>query len=273
MATSLGEKLRTAREAQGIPLREVADQTRIAAHYLNAIEADDYKILPGGIFNKGFIKSFAKYVGVDENEALSDYARFMAESGLTAEEANQTPRQREVMIGDESSSSIVTVVLALLILGVLAGGVYFAVQYFRNPDQIAATATPTPTPNNSASNSNAATITNTATTPAVIPSVADGLKVELKVSEDVSFDITLDGKKQTPLLKVGESKTVAAQQSIRIRYAKVKAPMIQMTLNGQPAIVSSTPKVPNGNGVEFEITKENFAQYLQSNVQPTPPTQ
>ena len=75
MPESLGEKLRQAREERSISISEVAEQTRISALYLEAIENDDYRTLPGGIFNKGFVKSFAKYVGIDEQEALQDYAR------------------------------------------------------------------------------------------------------------------------------------------------------------------------------------------------------
>ena len=78
MALSLGEKLQQAREERGISISEVAEQTRISSHYLEGIEADDYSTLPGGIFNKGFVKSYAKYVGVDEQEALQDYARLVA---------------------------------------------------------------------------------------------------------------------------------------------------------------------------------------------------
>ncbi len=60
MSLTLGEKLRQAREARGITLSEVAEQTRIAPLYIESIENDDYRGLPGGIFNKGLVKSFAK---------------------------------------------------------------------------------------------------------------------------------------------------------------------------------------------------------------------
>ena len=65
MAASFGEELRLAREARGVTLRQISDQTRISIRYLEAIEANDYKRLPGGIFNRSFIKAYAKYVGYD----------------------------------------------------------------------------------------------------------------------------------------------------------------------------------------------------------------
>ncbi len=81
MSITLGEKLRQAREAHGLSISQVAEQTRISALYLSCIENDDFRILPGGIFNKGFVKSFAKAVGMDEQEALHDYAQLIINQG------------------------------------------------------------------------------------------------------------------------------------------------------------------------------------------------
>ena len=77
----MGEKLRQAREERGISISEVAEQTRISPMYLESIEEDNYKPLPGGIFNKGFVKSYAKYVGLDEQEALLDIPGMIAKRG------------------------------------------------------------------------------------------------------------------------------------------------------------------------------------------------
>jgi cytoskeleton protein RodZ len=66
MAESIGEKLRLARETRGIALRDISDQTRISMRYLEAIESDDYRRLPGGIFNRSFIRAYAKSIGYDD---------------------------------------------------------------------------------------------------------------------------------------------------------------------------------------------------------------
>ncbi|HEX8367102.1 MAG TPA: helix-turn-helix domain-containing protein, partial [Pyrinomonadaceae bacterium] len=105
MSLTLGEKLRQAREARGISISEVAEQTRISALYLEAIENNDYRTLPGGIFNKGFVKSFAKFVGVDEHEALQDYSRLLAEQGTDSGDDPKTYRP-EVLTDDYSRSSM-----------------------------------------------------------------------------------------------------------------------------------------------------------------------
>ena len=82
---SLGEQLRRARLERGVNLREVSEQTRITMRHLEAIEADDIKALPGGIFNKSFVKSFARHVGFPEARAVELYEQTLRERGLHAE--------------------------------------------------------------------------------------------------------------------------------------------------------------------------------------------
>jgi cytoskeletal protein RodZ len=120
MAATIGEQLRLAREDRGIPLREISDQTRISMHYLEAIETNDYKRLPGGIFNRSFVKAYAKYVGYDEKDAIDGYARFMRESGNPIEDVVTTPLTSKVYTDAPATRSpVLTVVLAIVILAAL----------------------------------------------------------------------------------------------------------------------------------------------------------
>ncbi len=120
MAATIGEQLRLAREGRGIPLREISDQTRISMHYLEAIETNDYKRLPGGIFNRSFVKAYARYVGYDEKEAIEGYTRYMRELGDTGDEVGSTPYQSKVYTDTPATRSpILTVVLAIVILAIL----------------------------------------------------------------------------------------------------------------------------------------------------------
>ena len=120
MATTIGEQLRLAREGRGIPLREISDQTRISMHYLEAIETNDYKRLPGGIFNRSFVKAYARYVGYDEKEAVEGYTRYMREQGDSGEEVASTPYHSKVYTDATATRSpILTVVLAIVILAIL----------------------------------------------------------------------------------------------------------------------------------------------------------
>jgi cytoskeleton protein RodZ len=130
--SSLGEKLRQAREARGVSLGEVAEQTRISTHYLEAIESDDYRNLPGGIFNKGFVKAFAKYVGVDEQEALQDYSKIVSEQGDKLSEPELKVNRPEVLTDDSvgRSSMLPTIIFAAVILGLMTWGILAALNWY-----------------------------------------------------------------------------------------------------------------------------------------------
>ena len=68
----VGEKLRAAREAKGWSLAQVAAETRITQRHLALIEAGDFGALPGRTYSVGFSKTYAKLVGLDENEIADD---------------------------------------------------------------------------------------------------------------------------------------------------------------------------------------------------------
>ena len=132
MAASIGEQLRLAREERGIPLREICEQTRISVHYLEAIEANDYKRLPGGVFNRSFIKAYARCVGYDEREAIEGYTRYLREHGDTSDEVNTTPMHSKVYTETPATRSpLLTVVLAVLILALLTAAALAALHWFQ----------------------------------------------------------------------------------------------------------------------------------------------
>lgn len=136
MAASIGEQLRLAREERGIPLREICDQTRISVHYLEAIEANDYKRLPGGVFNRSFIKAYARCVGYDEREAVEGYTRYLREHGGSGDEVNTTPITSKVYTETPATRSpLLTVVLALLILALLTAAALGALHWFQRKAQ------------------------------------------------------------------------------------------------------------------------------------------
>src|ERR1044072_8709624 len=75
---TLGEELRHRREERNIDLTDIAESTKIGIRFLKAIEADNYAILPGGIFTRSFIRAFAKRVGMNEDEAMDMYVQQVA---------------------------------------------------------------------------------------------------------------------------------------------------------------------------------------------------
>lgn len=70
---SLGARLKREREQRKITLEEISLSTKIGTRFLLAIEEEQFDQLPGGIFNKGFVKAYARSVGVDETEAVAEY--------------------------------------------------------------------------------------------------------------------------------------------------------------------------------------------------------
>jgi len=70
---SFGERLRRERELRGIKLDEISESTKISKRNLLALEEEHFDQLPGGIFNKGFVRAYARYLGLDEEQAVNDF--------------------------------------------------------------------------------------------------------------------------------------------------------------------------------------------------------
>jgi len=68
-----GKKFRKARESKELSLEAVSNVTKISARMLQAIEDEDFDRLPGGVFNKGFIRAYAKHLGLDSEIAITEY--------------------------------------------------------------------------------------------------------------------------------------------------------------------------------------------------------
>lgn len=92
---SLGDYLKQARKKKGLSLEKVASQTRIQEHHLQALEAEDFGNLPAKVFAKGFVRSYAKALGLDEEEALQ---HFLQASGTFYEQLQPDQSQPHVQV-------------------------------------------------------------------------------------------------------------------------------------------------------------------------------
>lgn len=259
MAESLGEKLRLAREARGITISEVSAQTRIATRYLEAIEENNYKPLPGGVFNKGFIKAYAKYVGVDETEALNDYARIMASQSEPEEEETRY-RRPSVMTDDSRRSSWTSLIFAVIILVLMTGGILALVQWYRNEPTEPAKNPPANNANNAVAN------TNTASNSTTAPAAVDNLKIELRSVAQTGTSVTtwVDEKKEFATVLPSAPMTYEPQTSFRIAYSRSHAENVQLVLNGKTIQLPLKPFPLNDSNIRFEISKANAAQIMQA---------
>ncbi len=82
---AFGEKLRKQREQRGIALDAISNTTKISTRMLRALEDEHFDQLPGGVFNKGFVRAYARQVGLDEEEAIADYLAALRESQIQAQ--------------------------------------------------------------------------------------------------------------------------------------------------------------------------------------------
>jgi transcriptional regulator with XRE-family HTH domain len=121
---NFGERLKRERELREVTLEEVTQATRIGSRFLEALENEEWDKLPGGVFNRGFVRSIAHYLGLDEEAFLAEYDMAHA---AHADQLNQKHLQK---IEDRIPPTPVWIPVAL-VLGVLLslaaiifGGIY-----------------------------------------------------------------------------------------------------------------------------------------------------
>jgi len=117
--SQLGERLRAAREAQGIPVSQAAADTRILPRYIIALEDNDFQHLPGDVYARGFLRNYANYLNIPAEELIELYR---VERGttdpITITRTTTAPRIRGIFV--PSFFGVFFVVIALLGLSYLA---------------------------------------------------------------------------------------------------------------------------------------------------------
>lgn len=135
-----GERLREAREAQGLSLAEIAARTRVPVRQLEAIEASDFAVLPSITYSVGFAKAYARAVGVDEVSIAREVR------GHSAQPVTPRRPEYETYTTDERAArtptrglSIAALIVAVLV--VVGAALWYGTGLFRDRDD-AALATP-----------------------------------------------------------------------------------------------------------------------------------
>ncbi|GAC1446476.1 MAG: DUF4115 domain-containing protein [Pyrinomonadaceae bacterium] len=271
---SLGAQLRRAREARGLSLNEIAEETRISRRYLEAIESDDYTKLPGGIFNRSFVKTYARKVGFDEKRALEDYSREMRERGGTEGEENSPGKQRQPVYTNEAGRpSRGKFLLSLVVAAIIAGGAYLFKQWNDKRSTMTPVSTANATANknaNVASNSNAVAANVNAPATSSVTTSANSLRIAVKTrGEDMWMrSYTDDGKGIEKILKANETAEFTPQRNFRVQFSKSKASTFDLSINGTP--VKATPAT-KGQLFEFNINKDTVAELLKPSAAPAKP--
>lgn len=153
---AFGEQLRQAREAKHITLQEIAATTKISCRALQALEDEHFSQLPGGIFNKGFVRAYARYVGLDEDTMLAAYLAAAKVDGSPETDMQAMSSQMATARAGARDSSVngTTVVgIVALIVALALGAVWLREQRREAREQAAASqasspamSTPVPAP-------------------------------------------------------------------------------------------------------------------------------
>src|SRR6059036_2592171 len=83
-SSGFGGALREARERRGVSLRQIADATKISVSALEALERNDISRLPGGIFSRGFVRSYAAAIGIDPEQTVREFLSQFPHESVTA---------------------------------------------------------------------------------------------------------------------------------------------------------------------------------------------
>lgn len=126
---SFGGRLRQAREARGISLRDIATSTKISVIALEALERNKISVLPGGIFSRAFVRSYAQEVGLDPDETVREFLATFDEEALTAgTPSTLRPAKSTEESAFESQQRVASTILKLVLVSLPIGAllVYFS---------------------------------------------------------------------------------------------------------------------------------------------------
>jgi cytoskeleton protein RodZ len=150
---SFGDRLKKEREQRSISLDDIALSTKIGTRMLRALEEEKFDQLPGGIFNKGFVRAYARHVGLDEEQAIMDYMAALGENQqrLMPQEApavakSQPVPERQSNPTPDTQALPAEIPWGLLALGLLLAALVFATwsYYHRSRSDETSAATPPP---------------------------------------------------------------------------------------------------------------------------------
>jgi len=247
---TFGEHLRREREMRGVSLDEVSQATRIGTRFLEALEGERWKDLPGGVFNRGFLRSIARYLGLDEEALVAEYAQAtndhpqMAEWAPSAMETGIAPQRK-------SNRRLAFLVVLLILVSVGAGGWWAWMQYGSAlrarllPAPAPPTAAvPTPAPSPPAAQP-AGSETAPATTSATLP--ANGtteqaaapaeLVLRVEVSRPTDVSVAADGTSVFQgRMTSGESKTFKAKDRFDVSAQNSFALVLELNGVSMPPV-------------------------------------
>ncbi len=264
---SLGTWLRTQREARGVSLVAVAESSKISTRYLEALESDRFDALPAPVFVRGFLREYARVVGLDGDEVVNFYL-MVVPAKTPPVMAPRTPvGQKKADPAWLGYGLLVGAILALF-LGIAAGISFWAKRHAparssaevaapraespRAPAADSAAAAPvapaaiapetpqsgTASPQGVATQEAAAPAPSLQSPPTAAPNAAAPLQVVLEFEQDCWVEVVVDGQRRSSELKAGgETLAIEAKDSVVLTLGN--APAVRVELNGRPLTLPS----------------------------------
>jgi cytoskeletal protein RodZ len=277
-----GAKLKNARESRGLSLHGVSDMTKISIPLLEALERDDYSRLPGGIFNRSFVRAYATAVGLDPDKAvtefLEEHARHERETAPAADAAQITEDDREFLNRQQRAVQLLRA--ALMVVAVLAvAALVFElwVWWPRAEPAVATTPAPTPPPTPPPAAETAETKSATQAPPAANPAPPKPAPApppaEPPPSKPMTFEFVASGPCWLELsadgvvvfnreLQAGERQRVEATKELRVHAGD--AGVLEWTIDGAAAALLGEA----GKSARATVTPQTVKKYLKRSPSP-----
>jgi len=268
---SFGEELRRERELRQVTLREVAEATKINLRFLEALENNDFDILPGGFFVRGFIKSFARHLGINEEAMVNAYLlELNHQRGRTPAAsppppaADPTPASRPAppaaaaLPGHGSGARVVTVGASLLAFSGLAFLLWNGVRQMGEGAAQQTTATPAPQVEPAADTSGA--------TPAEASAepIPDALRIDIGLRERAWIRILCDGREVVNrTLDAGSRRRFECHEEVTISASD--AGVLEVIINGRPLPL---PGAPGQRLTPLLVRRQDWARLTTASAPP-----
>jgi cytoskeletal protein RodZ len=198
---TFGERLKRERELREITVAEICAATRIAPKFLEALENEQWEKLPGGVFGRGFVRTIARYLGLSEENLLSDYDLARADTSSAA----PTKLEERIPSAPKWLPAIAVLALLAIVAGLVFGGRYAWKTYMAHREAKKASAivgvpasAESPSPNarsapSGGESSAALDLSVVTSTPTRVRIVADGTVVhdsEISAGQNLHFSAT-----------------------------------------------------------------------------------
>jgi cytoskeleton protein RodZ len=268
---SLGAQLKAAREQKRVSVSQAARDTRISANHLENLETGRYQSLPGGVYNRAFLRMYSEYLGLD-SQAMLD--RYRAETSTPAEKPPKAPGAKVRAVEPRFAPHPVLLWSVMLLFSVVA--IYFSRGWISDVFSPYFTRRPTVTeelvkpevkeqapassdrPEGAASGGEPAAAQASGAEPALPPQAPGTIRLRLQIAQRCWVSVTSDGNRVlVKLLEPGDEQTFDAAESLYLILGNAGG--VRATINGKAAKAFGK----DGEVVKVSINTQNVNDLLE----------